>query len=102
VNYVADSSEIGAFVHLADENSRPAPETGPGDDIYQSTGDSWMTSFWSYAGWPAATVPSFDGPDGLPYGLQIIAPRDRDEQLLGYARVLGAAIRPVVRMAPDT
>lgn len=52
---------------------------------YENTGDSWMTSFWSLAGWPAITLPVFDGPEGLPYGLQCVAPAGNDEVLLAVA-----------------
>ena len=47
--------------------------------------DSWLTRFWSLAGWPAISVPIFDGEGGLPYGLQLVAPHGRDEQLLQWA-----------------
>jgi Asp-tRNA(Asn)/Glu-tRNA(Gln) amidotransferase A subunit family amidase len=52
---------------------------------YEDTGDSWMTAFWSYAGWPAISLPVFDGPEGLPHGLQVVAPAGRDEELLAWA-----------------
>lgn len=58
-----------------------------GDD-----GDSWMTCFWSLAGWPAVSVPIFDGDRGLPHGLQVIAPHGRDEQLLQWAVDIHAAL----------
>lgn len=31
----------------------------------ESTGDSWMTCFWSYARLPCVSLPVFDGPNGL-------------------------------------
>lgn len=62
---------------------------------YASTGDSWMTSFWSYAGWPTISVPVFDGPDGLPYGVQCIAPAGRDEELLDWAATLSAELSTI-------
>jgi Asp-tRNA(Asn)/Glu-tRNA(Gln) amidotransferase A subunit family amidase len=69
------------------------PATGTVAPVgYHNTGDSWMTSFWSYAGWPAITLPIFDGPDGMPRGLQCIAPAGRDEELLEWATTLSSAL----------
>lgn len=64
------------------------PSTGTVAPLgYDSTGDSWLTCFWSYVGWPAVTVP-VDGPEGMPYGLQCVAPPGRDEELLAWAEQL--------------
>lgn len=59
---------------------------------YQDTGDSSMTSLWSYAGFPALSLPVFDGPDGMPLGIQLVATPERDELLLGWAAHLEAAL----------
>lgn len=59
---------------------------------YENTGDSWLTSFWSYAGWPQLTIPIFDGPDGLPLGLQLTSPAGTDEQLLTWAAAIESAL----------
>lgn len=59
---------------------------------YQNTGDSWLTSFWSYAGWPQVSIPLFDGPDELPLGLQLISPTGTDEQLLTWAAAIDSAL----------
>lgn len=65
------------------------PATGTVAPIgYESTGDSWLTCFWSYLGWPAVTIPVFDGPGGMPYGLQCVAPPGKDEELLAWAQHL--------------
>ena len=70
---------------------------GVAPEGYEYTGDSWLTSFWSLAGWPSISIPVFDGTDGLPHGLQCIAPAGRDEQVLDWAealaRVLDGALR---------
>lgn len=55
---------------------------------YEDTGDSWMTAFWSFAGWPSISLPVFDGEGGLPHGLQVVAPAGRDEELLSWAAAL--------------
>jgi Asp-tRNA(Asn)/Glu-tRNA(Gln) amidotransferase A subunit family amidase len=59
---------------------------------YQDTGDSTMTGLWSYAGFPAISLPVFDGPDGLPLGVQLVATPGRDEHLLGWAAHVETAL----------
>ncbi|HEX4941521.1 MAG TPA: amidase family protein [Actinomycetota bacterium] len=59
---------------------------------YQETGDGTMTAFWSYAGFPSISLPIFDGPDGMPLGIQLVAPLGRDEQLLHCAGFLEATL----------
>jgi Asp-tRNA(Asn)/Glu-tRNA(Gln) amidotransferase A subunit family amidase len=62
---------------------------------YQDTGDASMTAPWSYAGFPALSLPVFDGPDGMPLGIQLIAAPGRDELLLGWAAHLETALADV-------
>ncbi|MCL4207792.1 MAG: amidase [Pirellulaceae bacterium] len=52
----------------------------------ESTGDPSFNSPWTYAGVPAVTIPCGMAPDGLPCGLQLIAPEGRDELLIEVAR----------------
>jgi Asp-tRNA(Asn)/Glu-tRNA(Gln) amidotransferase A subunit family amidase len=59
---------------------------------YDVTGDGWMTSFWSYAGWPSISIPIFDGDNGLPYGLQCVAPAGQDEPLLKWCAGISTAL----------
>ena len=54
----------------------------PFDD---SIRDSWLTMFWSLAGWPAISIPIFDGKGGLPHGVQVVVRHGQDEQLLPWA-----------------
>ena len=61
--------------------------------------DTWLTRFWSFSGWPLASVPLFDGEGGLPLGVQLAAPLGRDEELLQWAAeihgtLLGMEPRP--------
>ena len=44
-----------------------------------------MTGLWSYAGFPALSLPVFDGPDGMPLGVQLVATPGQDELLLEWA-----------------
>ena len=69
------------------------PSTGDVAPIgYEDTGDGWMTGLWSYAGFPSISVPVFEGPDGMPLGLQLVAAPGRDEHLLGWAALVEAAL----------
>jgi Asp-tRNA(Asn)/Glu-tRNA(Gln) amidotransferase A subunit family amidase len=58
---------------------------------YEDTGDGSMTGLWSYAGFPAVSLPVFDGPDGMPLGIQLVAPPGRDELLLEWAAEVESA-----------
>jgi Asp-tRNA(Asn)/Glu-tRNA(Gln) amidotransferase A subunit family amidase len=59
---------------------------------YEDTGDATMTGLWSYAGFPAVSLPVFDGEDGLPLGVQLVTTSGRDELLLGWAAHLEPAL----------
>jgi Asp-tRNA(Asn)/Glu-tRNA(Gln) amidotransferase A subunit family amidase len=59
--------------------------TGPAPLGLESTGDAVMSLPWSHAGWPAVSLPAGTA-DGLPLGLQLVAPADADEDLLAWAR----------------
>ncbi len=72
---------------------------------YEDTGDGSMTGLWSYAGFPAVSLPVFDGPGGMPLGIQLVAPPGRDELLLEWAAHVEAAFAhdrpPAVAAAHD-
>jgi len=61
--------------------------TGPAPTGLAGTGDAAMSAPWSYAGLPALALPAGDL-DGLPIGLQLVAPAGADEHLLACATVL--------------
>jgi amidase len=50
-----------------------------------STGDPSFNSIWTLAWTPCVTLPAGAGPQGLPLGIQLVAPRFRDEKLLDIA-----------------
>jgi Asp-tRNA(Asn)/Glu-tRNA(Gln) amidotransferase A subunit family amidase len=43
---------------------------------------------WTHAGMPAITLPAGRSKNGLPLGLQLVAPFGEDEQLLAWCQVL--------------
>jgi Asp-tRNA(Asn)/Glu-tRNA(Gln) amidotransferase A subunit family amidase len=43
---------------------------------------------WTLCGAPTLTLPRFTGPEGLPFGLQLVARRFDDYRLLDLARRL--------------
>lgn len=55
---------------------------------------------WNLAGYPAASVPAGLDRDGIPIGVQLVAPRGGEGLLLSVARQLEAR-RPWPRHAPD-
>jgi len=50
-----------------------------------STGDPSFNSIWTLAWTPCLTLPAGTGPSGLPLGIQLVAPRFRDEALFDAA-----------------
>ena len=56
------------------------PATAPGPE---TTGDTRFNLPWSYCGFPAVTIPcGLDDERGMPVGLQIVAPRGKENELL--------------------
>jgi len=54
---------------------------------------------WTYLGMPAISLPLFQGPNRLPVGLQIVAPKYADYKLLDSARQIWTALKGEVRIA---
>jgi Asp-tRNA(Asn)/Glu-tRNA(Gln) amidotransferase A subunit family amidase len=50
------------------------------------TGDPGMQAMWTALHTPAMTLPTHCGPNNLPVGIQLIAPRYEDERLFACAR----------------
>lgn len=46
---------------------------------------------WTFLGLPVVSVPMFTGPNGLPFGVQVIGRKYDDYKVLAYAEVLGNA-----------
>jgi Asp-tRNA(Asn)/Glu-tRNA(Gln) amidotransferase A subunit family amidase len=70
-----------------------APGPAPGSLV--TTGNSAMNLPWTHAGLPAITVPAGRSSDGLPFGLQIVAPFMADEHLLEWAEELAVVAKGV-------
>jgi Asp-tRNA(Asn)/Glu-tRNA(Gln) amidotransferase A subunit family amidase len=58
----------------------------------EATGDPVFCRAWTLLGTPAVSVPGPVGADGLPVGVQLIAQRNRDAELLAAARWVHAAL----------
>jgi amidase len=58
----------------------------------RSTGNSVFNSMWTALGTPAVTLPLFEGPKGLPIGLQLIAGRTKDRRLFDAAETVMQAL----------
>ncbi len=59
-----------------------------------STGNPIMNLPWSHSGMPVVALPAGYADNGLPLGLQFIAPFGHDEQLLAWAEGLAQALSP--------
>jgi amidase len=57
-----------------------------------ATGDPVFCRAWTLLGTPAISVPGPLGGDGLPLGVQLIAPPGRDAELLAAARWVGQTL----------
>jgi Asp-tRNA(Asn)/Glu-tRNA(Gln) amidotransferase A subunit family amidase len=61
---------------------------GPAPEGIQATGDPNMNLPWTHAGMPVITLPAGRAKNGLPLGLQFIAPFGADELLLAWCQAL--------------
>jgi Asp-tRNA(Asn)/Glu-tRNA(Gln) amidotransferase A subunit family amidase len=52
----------------------------------------WMYMAWTIGHVPTITLPVFKGPDGMPVGMQVLAPRYADRALLAHARWIYEAL----------
>ncbi len=56
------------------------------------TGDAGFNFIWTSLHVPCVTVPAGVGPNGMPLGVQIVAPRGQDRQALAWAAWVAAAV----------
>jgi Asp-tRNA(Asn)/Glu-tRNA(Gln) amidotransferase A subunit family amidase len=61
---------------------------GPAPEGIQSTGDPNMNLPWTHAGMPVMTLPAGRAENGLPLGLQFVAPFGADEYLIAWCQML--------------
>jgi Asp-tRNA(Asn)/Glu-tRNA(Gln) amidotransferase A subunit family amidase len=54
----------------------------------ESTGDPAFCTLWTLCGMPAITLPLLQGSNGMPLGVQLVAPKGDDGRLLRTARWL--------------
>lgn len=66
--------------------------TGPAPIGLGATGDPAMNLPWTHAGMPVVTLPAGTVEDGRPLGLQLSARFGQDEELLGWASQVAAAL----------
>jgi Asp-tRNA(Asn)/Glu-tRNA(Gln) amidotransferase A subunit family amidase len=59
----------------------------------ENTGDAVFNRLWTGLHVPAITVPGFMGPNGLPVGIQLLAPRHHDRKLLAVARYAESLVK---------
>lgn len=71
--------------------------TAPGEppEGLQATGNAIFNSTWTALGTPAVTLPLFEGPNGLPVGLQLISGRFKDRQLFDASEAVLKALTQI-------
>ena len=57
-----------------------------------TTGNPIFNSFWTALGTPVVTLPLFQGPSGLPVGLQLVTGRFKDRRLFDIADAMMKAL----------
>ena len=87
----ACKSKRRALIHLDDAFSKfdilLAPSaTGEAPSGLGNTGDPIFNRFWTLLGTPCIALPFNTGPFGMPLSVQLIGPRDKDDQLIAWAR----------------
>ncbi|KAI8938509.1 hypothetical protein NX059_004397 [Plenodomus lindquistii] len=55
----------------------------------ETTGNAALCAPWTVMHMPVVTVPGFEGENGMPVGVSLVAPRFRDQYLLGVASEVG-------------
>jgi Asp-tRNA(Asn)/Glu-tRNA(Gln) amidotransferase A subunit family amidase len=63
-----------------------APDHAPQDR--NTTGDPVFNGIWTLCGTPSLTLPLFQAENGMPIGMQLVAPRGADARLLRVAQWL--------------
>jgi Asp-tRNA(Asn)/Glu-tRNA(Gln) amidotransferase A subunit family amidase len=58
------------------------------------TGDPAFQQFWTVLYVPSLSLPTHRGPNGLPVGIQVVAPRYADDDLFACARWIWRRLRP--------
>jgi Asp-tRNA(Asn)/Glu-tRNA(Gln) amidotransferase A subunit family amidase len=76
--------ELDAILSAFDGLITP-PALGEAPADLTQTGDPAFCTIWSICAVPAVTIPTGRGPAGLPFGLQLVAPRLADERVLSIA-----------------
>mgnify|MGYP000131470850 CR=1 FL=1 len=66
--------------------------TGEAPTGLETTGDPVFCTPWTYCGMPAISLPLLQGSNGMPIGVQLVAPKGDDGRLLRTARWLAAAV----------
>ncbi len=89
-------AELEALMRTADIDLWVSPSApGAAPLGIEKTGDPVMSFPWTFAGLPTVTLPAGMNPQGLPLGLQFVAPFGGDERLLAWAQRLAEILAAV-------
>ncbi|MEP9380517.1 amidase [Aquabacter sp. CN5-332] len=75
--FVGEMGDGSVVITLSATGEAPAYETGTGDPVFNSS--------WTLLHAPCLTIPVLAGASGMPIGLQIVAPKFRDAEVLHAA-----------------
>ena len=82
------SSLVAALGALFENYDAIITASAPGEAPMglKSTGNAVFQRIWTFTGLPTISLPLMKGPNEMPIGVQIIGPKDRDDQLIKAAR----------------
>jgi len=82
------SSLVAALGTLFENYDALITASAPGEAPMglKSTGNAVFQRIWTLTGLPTISLPLMKGPNEMPIGVQIIGPKDRDDQLIKAAR----------------
>ena len=81
---------VETFTAAPPHDDRPLPERTVAGRPY--TDQSFWVAHAALPGLPALSAPAGRTPDGLPVGLQVVAPRHEDDTALTFAELLATKL----------
>jgi len=90
---VAESRKKAASVFDNADLILTPPAAGPAPEGLEFTGDPMFNKIWTALHWPCLTLPAAKRDDGLPLGVQLVAPQGGESGLLAGAQWVEAALK---------
>jgi amidase len=96
--YIGALERVGSYRHMlgevfADVDVLLTPTAqGEAPLGLNYTGDHRFQSIWTQLRTPAVTLPTHAGPNGMPVGIQLVAPQYADDRVLAIAQRIFRAL----------